>query len=114
MRLLFFGLFLFISACGGRASHFVQEKTNVDAQLTCSHISGEYLANQDRMQDITKEKKVTTSNNVGLLIVSPLFLDFSSIEREEILALKKRNDHLILLAQTKKCPSLEAELATTN
>lgn len=103
MRFYVFLIPIILTSCGGRVANIVPERTTSDEYFTCSHISGEHEMNLAKVKDLTKEKKAESVNNVGMLLVAPLFLDLNSSQKDEILALQKRNERLEQLSEEKNC-----------
>jgi hypothetical protein len=96
---------LLASACGGRKADPVSLKRATDGQLTCAHLSAERSVNEARVKDLLGEAEAANLNNFGLLLVSPLFLDLSNVEQEEVRALNARNEELARLQAAKGCQS---------
>ena len=94
---------LLLAACGGRASEAVTVERTTDSLLSCDHMTAEHRVNSKRIPELDKERSSESSNNAGLLLVAPLFMDFSDTEKKEIEALKSRNIHLVGLMDQKKC-----------
>lgn len=105
MRLFYCFLILSLSACGGRVAKPVPLETSLDARLTCAHHAGEYENNIKRLEELTGESREAFTNNLGFLLVSPLFLDFSSTRRDETEAIIARNQRLEALMAEKDCPA---------
>lgn len=103
MRIILLITLFLLTSCGGRPLNLVDEENVFDDQLTCSHIMGEFEMNVEKISDISKERSKENGNNIGLLLVAPLFLDFSDTEKKEIEALQKRNKRLESLALNKQC-----------
>lgn len=82
----------------------VSATNDYDDLLTCDHLRAEHGVNDSKLADLTKERKSDNANNVGMLLVGPLFMDLSSSERTEAQALVKRNAVLDQLI-AKKCPA---------
>ncbi|MEM8934917.1 MAG: hypothetical protein AAGC77_00745 [Pseudomonadota bacterium] len=82
-------------------------ENSFDDQLSCDHLSGEYDNNLRRLEELTGEKSERLANNLGLLLTSPLFLDFSDTIRNEVEAIAARNDRLLMLMSEKDCPPPE-------
>ena len=95
-----------INSCGGRVARPVQQVNNYDAILSCDHLVSEYKVNIAKIEDITGERLDKTDDNVGWILVMPLFLDMSGSEKEEIEALVNRNQRLVDLARDKGCEDL--------
>ncbi len=93
-----------ISGCGGRVADPVPVTKSNDDKLTCAHIKAEKEVNQARVLDLAQESEFSETNNIGLLLVSPLFLDLSDGIQSEIRALSDRNIQLEVLANGKGCP----------
>lgn len=94
---------LLINACGGRIARPVDEINSVDYLLSCDHLVSEYEVNLEKIEDITGERLDKTDDNIGWILVMPLFLDLSGSEEKEVEALVTRNRRLVDLAQEKNC-----------
>ncbi len=104
MTRFFYGFLLIaLAACGGRKAEPVEAVRASDPQLTCAHIQAERSVNASRIVDLTGEDQFGSQNNVGLLLVSPLFLDFSNSVQVEIRAIAERDKQLDLLRAAKDC-----------
>lgn len=100
------GLALLVSACGGRVSEAVSVERDTDSMLSCEHLLAEFRINAGRVPELNSERSQQSGNNVGLLLVAPLFMDFSDTEKKEIEALKNRNSRLLVLLEEKSCPAM--------
>ena len=100
-------------ACGGRAPRPVAERIALDANLTCQHIVNELENNLKKAQAITGEKGDKVGYNLGILLVSPFFLDFSRAQQKEIESLHKRNERLMVLNEEKGCAPLPNQEAAS-
>lgn len=105
---------LLAAACGGRVATPVAVTNSFDGQLSCAHLQAEYAANRRRVTDLIGEQGHSSQNNIGLLLVSPLFLDFSSTIKTELRAIQSRDERLSELASQKQCPSVGAVPIATN
>ncbi len=92
-----------VNACGARKATPVETSRSTDAILTCDHLTAEHHVNTRRMAHLLTEKGAQEANNVGFLLFSPLFLDLSNTEQQEIRALQDRNQHLGLLMTSRRC-----------
>jgi hypothetical protein len=92
-----------LAACGGRVAAPVAVTNSFDSQLSCAHLQAEYGANRRRVVDLVGEQGQSAQNNIGLLLVSPLFLDFSSTIKKELRAIQARDERLAELATAKNC-----------
>ena len=92
-----------LAACGGREARPVAQATALDDRFSCAHLSAEYDINRTRAADLANERGEQIRNNLGMLIVAPLFLDLSGAERREIEALAARNERLVQLSAAKGC-----------
>jgi len=101
---------LVLAQCGGREARPVDARRALDAQLSCDHMKAEIEVNEARMEDLAAEAKASSDQNVGLLIVSPLFLDLSDVERQEIEALISRNRILEEERRRRDCPVGQAAI----
>ena len=99
---------LMLMGCGGRVAQPVQLTRNIDPSLTCDHLKAEYDNNLRRRVELTGESTDKVGNNIGMLLVSPLFLDLSDTQKVEVKALTARNGRLEELARGKQCPALVA------
>lgn len=99
--LLLAGLVLY--GCGGREARPVAKTTSFDDRLSCGHLESQFGANEARMEDLGVEAKLQSDQNVGMVLVAPLFLNLNDSERQEIEALRERNTVLIDLAEKKDC-----------
>lgn len=96
---------LLLTGCGGRVAQPVQLVRDIDSSLTCDHLKAEYDNNLKRRVELTGESADKVGNNIGMLLVSPLFLDLSDTQKVEVKALLARNERLQQLATTKSCPA---------
>ena len=96
--------------CGGRVAMPVALVRDVDPQLSCDHLQAEYDNNARRSLELSGESSAKVGDNLGLLLVSPLFLDLSDTQKVELKALVARNDRLKSLASAKGCPTLTASI----
>lgn len=101
-----------LSACGGRVARPVPVENNFDGSLSCAHIEAEFDVNKRKLVALGDERSDKVGYNIGTVLISPLFLDFSGSEKEEIEALHQRNKRLAELAKNKGCMSAEAEEAS--
>ena len=92
-----------VGGCGARKAEPVQTTRATDKILSCSHLDAEHQVNTRRMAHLITEKGAQEANNVGFLLLSPLFLDLSNVEQQEIRALQDRNHQLGLLMGARKC-----------
>lgn len=92
-----------IVGCGGRMAQPVAVTTPIDAQLSCDHLRAEHRVNLARIADLVGERQNSQTNNVGIFVINPLFLDLSQSERREIEALEARNQVIDRL-MSDKCP----------
>lgn len=98
--------FLLLTGCGGRVAQPVQLTRDIDPSLTCDHLKAEYDNNLKRRVELTGESADKVGNNIGILLVSPLFLDLSDTQKVEVKALLARNERLQQLAAKRQCPAL--------
>ena len=92
-----------VGGCGARKAEPVQTTRATDKILSCSHLDAEHQVNTRRMAHLITEKGAQEMNNIGFLILSPLFLHLSNTDQQEIRALQDRNHQLALLMGTRKC-----------
>lgn len=97
---------LLLAGCGGRVAQPIQLTRDIDPSLTCDHLKAEYDNNLKRRVELTGESADKVGNNIGILLISPLFLDLSDTQKVEVKALLARNGHLEELARGKQCPAL--------
>lgn len=97
---------LLLAGCGGRVAQPIQLTRDIDPSLTCDHLKAEYDNNLKRRVELTGESADKVGNNIGILLISPLFLDLSDTQKVEVKALLARNGHLEELAKGKQCPAL--------
>lgn len=95
-----------LSGCGGRVAVPVKVFQDIDAQLSCEHLKAEYNNNISRVAELTGESSDKVRDNIGLLLVSPLFLDLSGTQKTEVKALNERNQRLKDLSVQKQCAPL--------
>ena len=113
MRWIMMAAMLSLAACGGRVARPVQVEKSFDELLSCAHLTGEYDVNIKRLAELTGEKDDRLRNNVGLLISSPLFLDFSGTLKAEAQAILARNERLRALMADKGCSAADSPDHTT-
>lgn len=99
-------LALAVAACGGRKSEIVPLERSYDDLLSCDHLLAEYDVNLKKAAALLGERSSEIENNFGLLLIAPLFLDFSGIEKKEIEALVLRNQELLRLMQANNCSDI--------
>lgn len=108
MRAIFVMGSLLLAGCGGRAANPIALEKPFDSQLSCAHLAGEYENNIKRLEELTGESREKFANNLGLLLVSPLLLDFSDAQKREAEAIVARNKRLTVLMTEKDCPAPSA------
>jgi len=104
-----FAAVLFLAACGGRAAQPVALETALDSQLSCSHLRGELERNILRLSELRGESEAKVGNNMGMLLVSPFFLDVSDTQTVEAQAIVDRNTRLMEMAQGRDCQDIRLE-----
>ena len=92
-----------LAACGGRTSHPVEATTAHDDQLSCDHLQAELAVNSRHIEDLRAEKDSDENNNIGILVTTPLWMDFSDSEDKEIQGLQNRNAVLSDIIARKHC-----------
>lgn len=92
-----------LAACGGRVARLVEPRSALDAQLSCDHMEAEFSTHFNRLRELSDERKRGTRDNVGILLMSPLFLNLSDTERKEAASLQERNKILLDLAEARQC-----------
>ena len=101
---LFSILLTVLVSCGGRKQQSIEIMRPVDSKLSCDHLSAEQKVNKGKAVDLLDESNNDTTNNLGILIfVSPLFINLTDVQKKEIEALAKRNEHLEQLKTEKNC-----------
>ena len=101
-------MFMGIVGCAGRAANPVMVQQYGDQNKSCEAIEKELAFIESEVQRLSS-KTEKTGKNVGLgvagalLIVPWFFMDFSESEQVEIDAFRRRYNHLIILAEDKKC-----------
>jgi hypothetical protein len=81
-------------SCGGRVGNPVPPTTPYDDKLDCAHLQAEKSVNTARAADLLGEGDSDVRNNLGFLLLDPLFLDLSNTEQKEITAFQARNQVL--------------------
>lgn len=103
MRVLILAFAIFLASCGGRVAQPIALESGFDDQLSCAHLVGERANNIKRLAELTGEGEDRIENNIGLLVASPLFLDFSDTLKREAEAIIARNERLTALMEEKEC-----------
>ncbi len=104
-----------LSGCGGRAANLVSMSQYGDDTKSCKSLGFEINATQDEIDRLIP-KTNKTGKNVALgvagwfLIVPWFFMDLSQAEQQEINALRKRYNHLVILANEKGCGEQREEI----
>ncbi|MEK7265070.1 MAG: hypothetical protein AAB227_03125 [Pseudomonadota bacterium] len=94
---------LLASACGGRVAQPVLVEQSFDAKLSCAHLAGELSNNEKRLIELKAERDGKPAENLGFLLTSPLFIDLSESQKNEVKALIGRNSRLKSLMAEKGC-----------
>lgn len=92
-----------LAGCGGRVARPVAVENSFDEKLSCAHVEAEFEVNKQKLIELGDERSDKTAYNIATVLWSPLFLDFSGSEKEEIEALHRRNNRLAELAKDKGC-----------
>ena len=92
-----------LCGCGGRAAKPIVIENDFDTRLSCAHLAGERDNNLKRLEELTGESRDKFTNNAGMLVVSPLFLDFSQTQKREAEAIMARNQRIDTLMADKSC-----------
>jgi hypothetical protein len=92
-----------LSGCGGRVSRPVAAHEPYDDQLDCAHLTAEKSVNTALARDLTGEQANDANNNLGQLLLNPLFLNLSGSEQRELEAFAAREKVLDQLI-ARKCP----------
>ena len=107
LRLIILGIVVFgLVGCGGRVAQPLTATTYLDEQLSCAHIRGELERNILRLAELGEETSQKHANNLGLLIVNPLFIDLSDSLSEEAQSITVRNARLVELANARSCEDI--------
>jgi len=115
MRILpILGISLLMMGCGGRVANPVKAQNDHDKLLTCSHLNGEKTNLDKRLIELVGETKDKGPNNLGMLMVSPLFLDLSQTEKEEAKAIDDRKIVLAKLMDDKDCKVINPDSVETD
>ncbi len=93
-RLLALAMLTLLAGCGGRVSRPVAATNAYDDQLSCTHLHAEKDVNAARARDLAGEQRNDLGNDVGLLLISPLFLNLSGSEQRELRAFAARDQVL--------------------
>ena len=111
VRVIITGLALAgLVGCGGRTANLIEVSNAYDADLSCTHLSGEYDNNNKRLVELVGERSDKVANNIGtVLFISPLFIDLSQAQKREATALAERNERLSSLGAAKSCAFAMAE-----
>ena len=94
---------LLTAACGGRVAQPVLVEQAYDSKLSCAHLAGELSNNEKRLIELKAERDGKPAENLGLLLVSPLFIDMSDSQKNEVKALIARNERIKSLMAEKSC-----------
>jgi len=94
---------VFLAACGGRVAQPVAVTNSYDAQLSCAHLAAEKSNIAFRKTELLGEREESVRDNLGLLLVSPFFLDLKNTEKAEAQALIVRDQRLDELIQAAHC-----------
>ncbi len=95
-------------SCGGRAANPVMIQQYGDEKKTCNGLERNMQFVQGEIQRLIP-KTDKTGKNVALgvtgffLIVPLFFMDLSQAEQVEVNALRQRYNHLLVIAEDKKC-----------
>lgn len=92
-----------LAGCGGRVAEPVAMNTAIDDRLSCTHLAAEERSNQSRLNELVGEGDQKVLNNIGMLLVSPIFLDLSDTLKVESEALLARNQRLSELKLARGC-----------
>ncbi|MEI8363329.1 MAG: hypothetical protein WCG35_08945 [Betaproteobacteria bacterium] len=109
-------LIIAMAGCAGRAANPVMVQQYGDQNKSCEAIEKELTFIESEVGRLAP-KTEKTGKNVGLgvagalLIVPWFFMDFSESEQVEIDAFRRRYNHLIILAEDKKCGLAKEQIA---
>ena len=99
-----------LSACAGREAHPVAVVQPQDNTTDCQSLVEEMAANQKQILNLDSQRANHNANNVvvgtiGLVLFAPalLALDTTDYEKQEMTALKERDDHLQRIYDDHKC-----------
>lgn len=95
-------------SCGGRAANPVMVQQYGDQNISCAGIEKELNFIESEVTRLApqtdKSGKNTALGVTGALFLVPLFfMDFSKAEQIEVDAYRRRYNHLLILAEDKKC-----------
>lgn len=116
LSVLVLGLFLF-SNCGGRAANPIAVSQYGDREMSCRAVEHELSFIEQEIQRLMP-KTDKTGKNVALgiagwfLIVPWFFMDFKKSEQIEIDALRRRYNHLVIIAADKNCGFEKEQIPT--
>ena len=105
-------ILLCLTGCGGRVAKPVAVTNSFDDALSCTHMRGERDNNNKRLEELIGERGEAQRDNLGFLVVSPLFLDVSNTRKTETEALLARNERLAALMTARGC--VDIDLPETN
>ncbi len=94
--------------CAGRAAYPVSTSQYGDSQKSCEALGKETTFVESEANRLIPETKKTGKNTAlgvaGVFLVVPwFFMDFTEAEQIEVNALRQRYNHLVILAEEKKC-----------
>lgn len=92
-----------LCACGGRAAQPVSSVGQFDSQLSCAHLKGEFENNEKRLVELVGERGERSRDNLGMLLISPLFLDLSDTQKTEASAIDIRQEKLLEILKVRSC-----------
>lgn len=107
MRIVVVFSVLMLAACGGRVARPVAETKDFDHLLSCGHIRAEFQVNHNKLTALTGEREEKIEYNLGIVLLSPFFLDTSDTLKKEAEAAYARNARLVELNDEKGCPGLQ-------
>lgn len=95
-------------SCGGRAANPVMIQQYGDQNISCAGIEKELSFIESEVTRLApqtdKSGKNTALGVTGAFFLVPLFfMDFSKAEQIEVDAYRRRYNHLLILAEDKKC-----------
>jgi hypothetical protein len=113
--LAIFVVIAFCFACAGRAANPVMVHQYGDEKKSCEALEREMAFIQGEIQRLLPQTE-KTGKNVALgvtgffFLVPLLFMDLSQAEQMEIDAYRQRYNHLLIIANDKKCGFDEKEI----
>ncbi|WP_027279998.1 hypothetical protein [Roseomonas gilardii] len=112
MMFIFINTLLGCAPGDGRARQPVADTTPLDAQLSCSHLQGEYEMNRRRLAELGEQEAGRGAANMGRIMTYGVVFGAAVLHesgapyRAEGASLRRRNARLMSLAAEKSCQPL--------